>query len=183
MALRGLGFRKREKPVEDADDFGVALPPLDVATDPAGDAALPVPPPRPAPDDDRIRYLRGAPVLATDGEVGTLRQVVVDEDETAVRALVVRRDDTGVSVLVPPDLVTGSSDDALLLGVDREQFHSGAEHAPRHDPRMFVAADLRRITRLIPLVFAGDRRRSLVKVSAKAAETADTLDSLAKNGP
>ena len=172
MGLRGLGFRKRGAPDDAAGE------PAD-----GGDAAsAPLPPPVPMPEDRGVRYVRGAPVLATDGEVGTLRQVVVDEEEGAVRALVVRRDDTGVSVLVPPDLVTGSADGALLLGVDREQFHSGADHAPRHDPRMFVAADLRRISRLIPLVFAGDRRRSLVKVSGKVAETSDTLDALAKGG-
>jgi len=177
MGLRRLRFGKRGAPADDAGSARDAVP--------ASAAVAVADPPatqQPAPSDRGVRYLRGAPVLATDGEVGTLRQVVVDEEEGAIRALVVRREDTGVSVLVPPDLVTGSADGALLLGVDREQFHSGAEHAPRHDPRMFVAADLRRITRLIPLVFAGDRRRSLVTVSAKAAETSDSLDALATRG-
>jgi sporulation protein YlmC with PRC-barrel domain len=123
-----------------------------------------------------IRYERGSRVVATDGLVGTLRQVVIDEDQGEIKALVIRANATKELVLVPPDLVDKSVGDTLLLQVTREQFHAGASRSPRFNRRMFTAADCRNVARRIPLVFQGDRQRSLVRLSQNSVETSDRLE-------
>lgn len=123
-----------------------------------------------------IRYERGSRVFATDGPVGILRQVVIDEDLGEVKALVIREDTRKELVLVPPDLVDSSAEGALLLQVTREQFHAGASRSPRFNRRMFAAADSRRVMSTIPFVFQGDARRSLVRLFRNAVETGASLD-------
>jgi hypothetical protein len=122
-----------------------------------------------------VRYQQGTPVYATDGLVGTLRQVVIDEETAEVKALVVRLATRKESVLAPPDLVDHSEADALLLNVTRERFAKGASRSPRFEPKMFAAADLARASGVIPHVFQGDARRSLVRVSRDHVETGASL--------
>src|SRR4029079_15279745 len=74
------------------------------------------------PSPDAIHYERGSLIYATDGPVGTLRQIVIDEEMAEVKALVVRLAAKKESVLVPPELVAKSAGAGLLLNVTREQF-------------------------------------------------------------
>lgn len=128
----------------------------------------------------RVRYERGSLIYATDGPVGTLRQIVIDEELAEVKALVVKVTARNESILVPPDLVEQSVDGALLLNVTKAQFALGASRSPRMDTKMFSAANLKHVAAIIPLAFSGDGRRSLVSLARDRVETgaalASTLD-------
>ncbi|MBW3634713.1 MAG: hypothetical protein KY456_16970 [Chloroflexi bacterium] len=132
-------------------------------------------PTAPEPPPQGIRYERGSLVYAIDGPVGTLRQVVIDEDMAEVKALVVRLATKNESVLVPPDLVDRSADGALLLNVTKEQFALGASRSPRMEARMFTRANIKNVAKVIPIVFHGDRRRSVVNLSGDLVETGEAL--------
>ena len=150
-----------------------------------GHASEPAPAVEPLGEGGRqtIRYERGSAVYATDGMVGTLRQVVVDEDAGDVQALVVRMAAKNESVLVPPDLVARNVASSLLLNVTREQFVAGAGRSPRFAPRMFTAADRRRLLEATSLLARGDVRRSLVSLSADRVETSDAVIPAAPSSP
>ena len=123
----------------------------------------------------QICYERGGVLQAIDGPVGTLRQVVIDEEAAEVKALVVRLTSKKESVLVPPDLIAASLGSTLLLNVTTEQFMVGARRSPRMEPRMFTRADLKRAAHAIPAAFRGDRQRSLVRLGKNAVATSDHL--------
>jgi hypothetical protein len=120
-----------------------------------------------------IRYERGSIVFAIDGPVGTLRQVVIDEDVAEVKALVIRMSSTSESVLMPPELVDKCVGTTILLNVTREQFAKGASRSPRFDPRMFTRADTRTVSALIPVAFRGDKQRSIASIAGDALETSE----------
>jgi hypothetical protein len=101
---------------------------------------------------------------------------VIDEEMGEVKALVVRMTEKNESVLVPPELVDKSVGAALLLSVTRAQFLAGASRSPRFHRRMFTAADPKRVSAIIPLVFRGDRRRSLASLARDSVETSETLE-------
>jgi hypothetical protein len=127
----------------------------------------------PRPD---IRYERGSTVYALDGPVGTLKQVVIDEDVAEVKALVVRMTTKNESVLMPPDLVDKSVGTALLLNVTKDQFMLGASRSPRFEARMFTGADAKTVARVIPLAFRGNKQRSLVSITGDVVQTSELLE-------
>jgi sporulation protein YlmC with PRC-barrel domain len=127
----------------------------------------------PRPD---IRYERGSTIYALDGPVGTLKQVVIDEDVAEVKALVVSMTAKNESVLMPPDLVDKSVGTALLLNVTKDQFMLGASRSPRFEARMFTGADTRTVAKVIPLAFRGNKQRSLVSITADVVQTSELLD-------
>jgi hypothetical protein len=127
----------------------------------------------PRPD---IRYERGSTVYALDGPVGTLKQVVIDEDVAEVKALVVRMTTKNESVLMPPDLVDKSVGTALLLNVTKDQFMLGASRSPRFEARMFTGADAKTVAKVIPLAFRGNKHRSLVSISGDVVQTSELLE-------
>lgn len=129
------------------------------------------PEPAPEPPEQAIQYERGSLIYATDGPVGTLKQIVIDEEMAEVKALVVRMTSRKESVLVPPDLVDRSVGGALQLNVTQAQFARGASRSPRFEARMFTGADTGAVSRAIPVVFRGDPRRSVVRVSRDRVET------------
>jgi hypothetical protein len=123
-----------------------------------------------------IRYERGSTVYALDGPVGTLKQVVIDEDVTEVKALVVRMTAKNESVLMPPDLVDKSVGTALLLNVTKDQFLLGASRSPRFEARMFTGADAKTVAKVIPLAFRGHKQRSLVSITGDVVQTSAYLE-------
>jgi hypothetical protein len=143
--------------------------------------------PAPAPElpEHSIRYERGSLIYAMDGPVGTLKQIVIDEEMAEVKALVVRMTTKKESVLVPPDLVDKSVGAALMLNVTQEQFAKGASRSPRFEARMFTGANAETVGKAIPMVFHGDARRSVVRISSDQVETSEShkasLSSLASN--
>jgi hypothetical protein len=72
--------------------------------------------------DPSVRYEKGGAVYATDGKVGTLRQVVVDESSCEVVELVVAADGADKLMLLSPDFVDKTSGSAVFLTVNRTQF-------------------------------------------------------------
>jgi hypothetical protein len=127
----------------------------------------------PRPD---IRYERGSTVYAVDGPVGTLKQIVIDEDVAEVKALVVRMTTKNESVLMPPDLVDKSVGTALLLNVTKDQFLLGASRSPRFEARMFTGADTKSVAKVIPLAFRGHKQRSLVSIAGDVVQTSEVLE-------
>lgn len=126
--------------------------------------------------DRSIRYERGSVVCAIDGPVGTLRQIVVEEDAAEVKALVIRVSTTNESVLAPPELVDTCVGKTILLNVTREQFARGASRSPRFNPRMFTRADSGTVSTMIPVAFRGDKQRSIVEISDDALQTGEVLE-------
>ena len=123
-----------------------------------------------------IRYERGSTVYALDGPVGTLKQVVIDEDVAEVKALVVRMTAKNELVLMPPDLVDKSVGTALLLNVTKDQFLMGASRSPRFEARMFTGADVKTVAKVIPLAFRGNKQRSLVSITGDVVQTSELLE-------
>jgi hypothetical protein len=128
-----------------------------------------------APRSD-IRYERDSTVYALDGPVGTLKQVVIDEDVAEVKALVVRMTAKNESVLMPPDLVDKSVGTALLLNVTKDQFLLGASRSPRFEARMFTSADAKTVVKVIPVAFRGNKQRSLVSITGDVVQTSEFLE-------
>ena len=123
-----------------------------------------------------IRYERGSTVYAIDGPVGTLQQMVIDEDVAEVKALVIRMAAKNESVLMPPELVDKCVGKTLLLNVTKEQFAKGASRSPRFDHKMFTAADAKMVAAVIPLAFRGNKQRSVVSISRDAMQTSEVLE-------
>jgi hypothetical protein len=135
--------------------------------------------PAPAAPDvvlSEVRYERGSTVYALDGPVGTLKQVVIDEDVAEIKALVVRMTTKNESVLMPPELVDKSVGTTLLLNVTKDQFLLGASRSPRFEARMFTGADAKTVATVIPLAFRGNKQRSLVSIAADVVQTSDVLE-------
>jgi hypothetical protein len=103
--------------------------------------------------DRSVRYERNGAVYATDGRVGVLKRVVVNEAAGEVCELVIQGDD-GRAVLVPIDLVDKTAGSAVFLTANRTQFSERAANAPVFEKKQFAAAD----------------RKVLVAAAAKIAE-------------
>jgi len=97
--------------------------------------------------DRTLRYERGGMVYASDGKLGTLRQVVVDQRAGEVTALVIEVDRTGQLVLVPPQAVRKTGGSAVFLAGTREQFNAWLPTAPTFEPKKSGKANPKLLTR------------------------------------
>src|SRR6476659_2011328 len=97
--------------------------------------------------DRTLRYERGGMVYASDGKLGTLRQVVVDQSVGEVSALVIEVDRTGQLVLLPPQAVRKTGGSAVFLTGTREQFNAWLPAAPTYDPKNATKANPKLLTR------------------------------------
>jgi hypothetical protein len=93
--------------------------------------------------DHAIRYQRNGPVYATDGKVGVLKRVVVDESAGEVVELAIQVDGDQRTILIPPDVVDKSSGSALFLTINRVQFAERAVAGPAFVKQQFAKADLK----------------------------------------
>jgi hypothetical protein len=93
--------------------------------------------------DNSIRYERNGIVYATDGKVGNLKKVVVDEGVGEVVELVVAIEGEDRMVLLPPDLVDKSAGSAVFLTINRIQFNERAASAAAFDKKNFARADVK----------------------------------------
>ena len=96
--------------------------------------------------DRTLRYERGGMVYASDGKLGTLRQVVVDQSAGEVTALVIELDRTGQLVLLPPQAVRKTGGSAVFLAGSREQFNAWLPTAPTFDPKKATKANPKLLT-------------------------------------
>jgi hypothetical protein len=93
--------------------------------------------------DPSVRYERGGAVYATDGKVGTLKQVVVDESSCEVVDLIVAVDGGDKSILLSPDFVDKTAGSALFLTVSRTQFAERSSSAPEYVKSHFAGIDVK----------------------------------------
>ena len=164
------------RPTQDLQDRDDAIPDAPAPIDHLFGGAEPTPVADPDAPRRDIRYERGSTVYALDGPVGTLKQIVIDEDVAEVKALVVRMTAKNESVLMPPELVDKSVGTALLLNVSKDQFLLGASRSPRFEARMFTGADVKTVTTVIPLAFRGNKQRSLVSIAGDVVQTSEYLE-------
>lgn len=94
--------------------------------------------------DDRVRFARGGPVYATDGLVGQLRNVVVDEAAGQVVELVITLRDNQ-SVVVPIDVVDHTAGNALFLSEARAPFGARVAEASKYERNRFSRVNLKRL--------------------------------------
>ncbi len=97
--------------------------------------------------DRSIRLERGARVYATDGLVGTLRQVVVEEATGEVVALVITPVGMPRMILMPLEVVDRTAGSAIILTMSRGQFSARAPRAPEYDKRRFVKANVKALVK------------------------------------
>lgn len=93
--------------------------------------------------DHNIRYERNGAVYATDGKVGSLKKVVVEESAGEVVDLVVAVDGSDKLVLLPPDLVDKTAGSAVFLVINRVQFTERAASANEFEKKRFARVDLK----------------------------------------
>ena len=93
--------------------------------------------------DHNIRYERNGIVYATDGRVGNLKKVVVDERLGEVVELVVAIGGNDRTVLLPPVLVDKTAGSAVFLTINRIQFTERASSAAAFEKKHFERPDLK----------------------------------------
>jgi hypothetical protein len=93
--------------------------------------------------DASVRYERGGAVYATDGKLGSLRQVVVDESSCEVIDLVVAVDGANNLMLLSPDFVDKTSGSAIFLTVNRAQITERSGSTPDYVKSHFAAVDFK----------------------------------------
>src|SRR5215217_1524503 len=82
--------------------------------------------------DNAIRYERNGPIYGTDGIVGLLKKVLVDEATSEVIELAIQMEGGNKMFLIPPDVVDKSAGSALFLTINRVQFAERAAAGPQY---------------------------------------------------
>ncbi len=121
--------------------------------------------------DRSIRYERGGAVYATDGRIGYLRQVVVDETAVEVVALVVEVERSGERVFVSPDLVDKTAGAAVFLMVDQAGFAAHVAGAPPYRPDRLAKARLKALRGADSALDRPRPRRAITKAERDAVVT------------
>ena len=121
--------------------------------------------------DHNIRYERNGAVYATDGKVGTLKKVVVDDAAGEVEALVIAVDVSDRLVLIPPDLVDKTAGSAVFLVVNRAQFTERLANASDFDKRQYTRVDLKSLLKRERPASAAHPRRAVSNVGKDFVET------------
>jgi hypothetical protein len=120
--------------------------------------------------DDVIRYTRGGPVYATDGLVGHLRHVVVEEETGKVSEFIMDLRD-GRSVILPVDLVDHGVGSALFLESTRARFAETATNAPTFEKQGFLKANLKKVLSASLASEREEPRRSVNRIGDDFVET------------
>lgn len=137
----------------------------------AKDDAAAIPPELLLRRDHAIRYERNGAVYATDGKVGTLKRVVVDESLGEVAELVVAIDGKERTVLLTPDLVDKSAGSAIFLTVNRIQFEQRAASAPVFEKKLFEKADVKSLSKRDDATAKLASRRAISRATSDYVET------------
>lgn len=120
--------------------------------------------------DDIVRYTRGGPVYATDGLVGHIRNVVVEEEAGTVAELVVNLRD-GRDVVLPLDFVDHTAGSALFLSANRFQFGEIISRAPEFTKRGFLKANLKKLLTASSGLEHQEPRRAVSRIGEDFVET------------
>jgi hypothetical protein len=156
---------------------GQTSSPAQVKTDPksrrqaARDETPAIPPELLLRRDHNIRYERNGAVYATDGKVGNLKKVVVDEGIGEVVELVVAIEGEERTVLLPPDLVDKTAGSAVFLTINRIQFTERAAGATAFEKKHFARADLKSLLKREGKGAATNPRRAVSDAGTDFVET------------
>jgi hypothetical protein len=138
---------------------------------PAYNQADAIPPELLVRRDNTVRYEKDGPIYATDGKVGSLKKVVVDESTAEVSEIIVAPDGSQEFLVLPADVVDRSSGAALFLTLNRVQFAervaAGSNYARNH----FAKADLRSLMHRKDAARQLQPRRSVTNVGNTFVET------------
>ena len=93
--------------------------------------------------DNTVRYEKDGPIYATDGKVGTLKKVVVDESSAEVTEIIIAPDGDGDFVVLPSDVVDRSAGAALFITLNSLQFVERASAGSNYARNHFAKADLK----------------------------------------
>ena len=121
--------------------------------------------------DRTLRFRRGGSVYATDGRVGILRQIVVDEAEGAIVALVVQPSESRRAVILPAELVAMTAKGGVFLRENRDQFIARIAESTTYEKRHFTAANLRAVVTNGGRTGHADPRRGIIRAGRDFAET------------
>lgn len=121
--------------------------------------------------DHNIRYERNGSVFATDGKVGSLKKVVVDEGVGEVVELVVAIDGDDRTVLLPPDLVDKTAGSAVFLTINRIQFAERAASAMAFEKKHFAKVDVKALLKRDGKTGASNPRRAVSNAGDDFVET------------
>lgn len=149
-------------------------------------AAEAIPPELLVRRDNTTRYERNGPIYATDGKVGTLKKVVVDEATAMVAELIVHAEPPGKTVVLPADLVDRSAGAALFITLNRVQFEERVSALPDYDREQFGKADVKALlSRKDAAGRISTPRRSVTSLGADYVETpsGSPLDRLQRRPP
>jgi hypothetical protein len=137
----------------------------------AKDDAPAIPPELLLRRDHNIRYERNGIVYATDGKVGNLKRVVVDEAAGEVIELVVAIEGEERTVLLPPDLVDKTAGSAVFLTINRIQFTERAASAAAFDKKHFARADVKALLKREGRGGGSNPRRAVSNAGSDFVET------------
>lgn len=118
-----------------------------------------------------LRYERGGAVYATDGLVGRLRHVVVDEGAGEAIALVVQVEETGEEILLPLQAVDKTAGSAVYLTGTCKQFSDWVVRAPRYHRKRAAKANLKALLNE-RVRYGKDPRRTVLQAGRNFLETA-----------
>jgi len=121
--------------------------------------------------DRTLRYRRRGRVYATDGRVGVLERVVVDEAAGAIVALVIRPMGTRRAVVVPADVVAMTANGGVFLRESRDRFAERVAASAAFDKRRYAAANLRTLVTNGGRTGQTDPRRGVVRAGRDFVET------------
>ncbi len=93
--------------------------------------------------DNTVRYEKDGPIYATDGKVGTLKKVVVDEASAEVSEIIIAVDGSDQAIVLPADVVDRSAGAALFISLNRVQFAERVSAGPQYARNHFAKADLK----------------------------------------
>lgn len=146
------------------------------------DAADAIPPELLLRRDSAIRYEQNGDVYATDGKIGVLKKVVVDESAAEVVELIIQVHGDDRLVLLPPDIVDKSSGSALFLTINRVQFAERAAAGPQYVKGHFAKADLKSLLKRERKPGGAHPKRAVATAGVDFIETPATspLDRLPK---
>jgi hypothetical protein len=119
----------------------------------------------------RLRYERGGAVYATDGLVGHLRHVVVDEAMGEAVALVIKAQETGREILLPLQAVDKTAGRAVYLTGTTSQFSEWELQAPVYERKRAAKANLKSLLRERSR-HGSDPRRTILEAGKDFLETA-----------
>jgi hypothetical protein len=98
--------------------------------------AMPIPPELMLRRDRHLRFERGGLVYATDGRIGVLKQVVVDEVAGEVVELLVKLDRSDQVLSLSPELVDKTAGSAIFLVTNRDATLARRLPDPAHATRL-----------------------------------------------